>query len=243
MMSLLYKYWYLLLIVSLPFANQQLHLVYFVRLPKRVNRKYGETDPDRLQKYLKRVLATPSLLGPSIKIFARYILAGSCFRQGELHEAAIHFRENLDVLAKSTTPERERALAGDMRRRLADCLESFGKVEEAATQRRLAAEGLDQAPADALRYLTRGTLLERENKHDEAYAAFEKAFELTHESHREVRIECAGHLTIAAYNVGRPLDSISLKIAGNSQAPLSISAPSSSGRQRGTFSMRPPPVT
>jgi hypothetical protein len=50
------------------------HRLYFVVLPKRTVKKYANTDPDRLRLYMERVVATPSLLGPGQKNFARRTL-------------------------------------------------------------------------------------------------------------------------------------------------------------------------
>jgi tetratricopeptide (TPR) repeat protein len=57
-----------------------------------------------------------------------------------------------------------------------------------------------------LRHITRGTLLERQNRHAEAREAFELALAATPESNRAVRIECLIHIVLASFNDARPAE-------------------------------------
>jgi tetratricopeptide (TPR) repeat protein len=182
------------------------HYLYFIGLPRRAIKKYRQTDPERLRRYLERVVATPSLLGPSQKLVARCSLAGIYLTTGRHVEAVAHCRANLAILCGSRKPGRFAALEAGIRRRLADSLEAIGQIDEAEEQRQLATEGIDRAPASALRYLTRGTLLKRQNQHEEAYAAFQKALEVTLDSNAAVRIRCMNQMMLAAHHGGRPLD-------------------------------------
>ena len=117
---------------------------------------------------------------------------------------------NLESLAGANAKYGRRAdfpaLEADIRRRLADCLDGLDQTQEAEEERRLARECVDRAPGDALRHLTQGTLLERQNRHAEACAAFEQALSYTSESDRQARIECMSHLLIACFNAGRPAE-------------------------------------
>jgi hypothetical protein len=73
----------------------RLHRLYFLVLPQRMIEKYGRTDPERLRRYLERVVATPSIIGPASKIVARGALIGIYLPQGRHAEAAAHCRATL----------------------------------------------------------------------------------------------------------------------------------------------------
>jgi tetratricopeptide (TPR) repeat protein len=184
------------------------HHLYFVRLPQRAITKYSHSDPERLRRYLERVLATPSLLGSGVKIVPHTGLVGIYLLRGRHAEAADHCRAVLAALAGSRNSHRYGALEADTRRRLADCLEALGQKDEAEEERRLAQEELRLAPADTLRHLTKGTLLARQHRYEEAYREHQKALELTPPSNIPVRIDCMMHLVIAAYHAARPTDAL-----------------------------------
>jgi tetratricopeptide (TPR) repeat protein len=183
-----------------------LHYVYFVVLPRRAIEHYKRTDPERLRRYLEWVVATPSLLGEAQKLVARGGLVAIYLTQGRHAEAAAHCRAELASLAKAWHVLDTPALEADIRRRLADCLEALGQKSEAEDERRRAEECVDRAPEDPLRYLTLGTLLEREHRYAEACTAFEQALSLTPETNHPVRIECMIHLVLACFNAGRPAE-------------------------------------
>jgi tetratricopeptide (TPR) repeat protein len=185
------------------------HRLYFVVLPQRAIRKYHRSDPERLRRYLERVVATPSLLGSVQKLAVRGALVGIYLPQGRHAEAAEHCRAELASLMSVTNRRRGAdfpALEADIRRRLADCLDALGQTDEAEEERRRAEACVDRAPDDPLRHLTRGTLLEREHRYAEACDAFEKALSFTPASNRPVRIECMVHLLLACFNAGRPVE-------------------------------------
>jgi tetratricopeptide (TPR) repeat protein len=200
-------FWIVLIVTAcVPVVVGLLHYLYFAFLPQRAIKKYSDSDPERLRRYLKRVLATPSLLGSSMKIVPHTGLVGIYLLGGKHAEAAAHCRAVLTALAGSRNPGRYGALEADTRRRLADCLEALGQNDEAEEERRLAQEELRLAPADALRHLTKGTLLERQHRYEEAYREHHKALELTPPSNVPVRIDCMMHLVLSAFNAGRPTD-------------------------------------
>jgi tetratricopeptide (TPR) repeat protein len=184
------------------------HRLYFIILPQRAIKKYKRADPERLRRYLERVVATPSLIGPAQKLVARGALVGIYLPQGRHAEAEAHCRAELESLARVRHQVDAPALEADIRRRLADCLDALGETEEADEERRRAEACVARAPDDPLRHLTRGTLLEREHRYDEAREAFEQALALTPESNRPVRIECMVHLVLACFNAGRPAESL-----------------------------------
>jgi tetratricopeptide (TPR) repeat protein len=182
------------------------HRLYFVYLPQWAIKRYERTHPERLRLYLERVVATPSLMGSAQKLVVRGALVGIYLPQGRHAEAAAHCRASLASLAKARHVADVPALEADTRRRLADCLEALGQMDEAEEERRRAEADVARAPDDSLRYLTQGTLLEREHRYAEACTAFEQALSLTPESNRLVRIECLIHLVLACFNAGRPVD-------------------------------------
>jgi tetratricopeptide (TPR) repeat protein len=182
------------------------HRLYFVYLPQWAVKKYERSNPERLRLFLERVVATPSLLGSAQKLVARGALVGIYLPQGRHAEAAAHCRASLASLAKARHAVDFPALEADTRRRLADCLEALGQTDEADEERRRAEADVDRAPDDALRYLTQGTLLERDHRYAEACTAFEQALAFTPESDRPIRIECLIHLVLACFNAGRPVD-------------------------------------
>jgi tetratricopeptide (TPR) repeat protein len=140
-----------------------------------------------------------------MKLSARSMLVGIYLPRGEHAQAAAHCRTFLASL--SGLPRKSRAsLEADMRRRLADCLEALGQVDEAREERRRAGECMKRTPGDTLGHQTRGTLLEREHRYAEAYEEHRKALALTPPGNKEVRMECMMHLVLSAYNAGRPAD-------------------------------------
>jgi tetratricopeptide (TPR) repeat protein len=182
-----------------------LHYVYFVVLPRLAYRRYRKTHPELLRRYLERVVATPSLLGPTQKLFARASLAGIYLDRRQHAESAAHLGANIKTLTGLLRyTGLFHAREADYRRRLADCLEALGQVDEAAAERRRAEEGVERAPADTLRHLTRGKLLEGQNRHEEAYAEFQEALDLTPASQIGIRVQCMVNLVRAAYQAGRP---------------------------------------
>ena len=183
-----------------------IHYFYFGILPQRAIKKYERTDPERLRRNLERVVATPSLVGTAVKLVARGALIGIYFSQGRHAEAVEHCRATLATLAKGRRVADFPALEADTRRRLSDCLEALGQKAEAEEERRLAAECVARAPDDALRHLTKGTLLEREHRYAEACAVFEQALSATPEANGLGRIECMTHLVLASFNAGRPVE-------------------------------------
>ena len=69
-------------------------------------------------------------------------------------------------------------LEADTRRRLADTLASLGQVEEAAAERELATNIAEGGAEDPMALMTKGDLLKRDHRHDEACAAYDQALRL-----------------------------------------------------------------
>jgi tetratricopeptide (TPR) repeat protein len=194
---------YLIPIVLVALA---LHAIYFTGLPLILRRACGDRKPEWLRRYLECVAATPSLLGgDAMKMPARSMLVGIYLPRGEHQRAAAHCRALLASM--NGLPKKSRAsLEADTRRRLADCLEALGQVDEAAQERQRAGECMRRTPADALGHQTKGTLLEREHRYAEAFEEHRKALELTPLGSREARTQCMLHLMLSSFNAGRPAD-------------------------------------
>jgi tetratricopeptide (TPR) repeat protein len=184
-----------------------LNVVYFVVLPGLAHRRYRGRNPELLRRYLEWVVATPSLFGSILKLIARDSLAGIYLGRGQHAEVVAQFRAGIQSMSGLwRSVGFLRSLEANFRVRLADSLEALGRVDEAAAERRRAEEGVDQAEPDALRYSTRAKLLEHQSRHEEAYAEYQKAFDLTPEFPALARIECMIHLVLSAFNAGRPDD-------------------------------------
>lgn len=211
----------LLLLVSGTIGVWLFHHFYFVVFPERAIKKYSDTDPERLRRYLERVVATPSLLGSGSKLVARGGLIPVYSIRGDHAQAVTHCRAQLACLTKLPDPQALHSLEGDIRRRLADCLEALGQVAEANEERALATAAIERAPADTLSLITQGIQLHETKRHQEAYAAFQQALNSIGESNIPVRIECLIHMVLSAYDSGRPSDclrcakeAITLGVAG-----------------------------
>jgi tetratricopeptide (TPR) repeat protein len=100
------------------------------------------------------------------------------------------------------------SIEAKIRRRLADCLEAIGEIEEAESERRRAAQCLDWAPVDPTHRMTEAAILERENRFEEAIVAYEEALALIPEANSPARVECMSRLVLACYHAGRPGDSL-----------------------------------
>jgi tetratricopeptide (TPR) repeat protein len=186
-----------------------LEYVYFEVLPRFAHQRYRSTNPEPLRRFLEWVVATPSLFGPTRKLFARDSLAGIYLERGQHAEAVNQFRANLKSLSGlQQSAELFPSPGAYYRVRLADCLEALGRVDEAAEERRRAEGGVDRAEPDALRHRTRAMLLENQNRYEEAYAECQEELDLTPASETFARIECMIHLVLTAYSAGRPADSL-----------------------------------
>jgi tetratricopeptide (TPR) repeat protein len=184
-----------------------LDFVYFEALPRSAHRRYRGSNPELLRRYLALVVATPSLFSPTRKLFARESLAGIYLERGQHAEVVTQFRANLNSLSGlQESTELYPSLGANYRVRLADSLEALGRADEAEEERRRAEEGVNRAEPDALRHSTRAQLLEGQNRHEEAYAEYQKALDLMPASQFLKRIECMIELVLAASKAGRPAD-------------------------------------
>ena len=158
------------LVTTLAFVVILLHFVYFVIIPSIRTR--GVIRDPRLRRYLERVVATPSLLGDSIRIAARHNLLRLSLMEG-LHEQAV---TQGFALLRHRLPG---GFAAEIRGRLADALEGVGRLREANEQRLLARADLKEAPKDPAWYVTRGRQLTAARDYAGAIDAFEQGLAIT----------------------------------------------------------------
>ena len=112
------------------------HFLYFLVLPWLLTRRKASKSP-RLRRYLQFVVATPSLLGDLMRAPARHDLMRLAHVEG-LHELAAE--QGFAIVRHKGLPG---TFLAEVRTRLANDLESLGRDEEAAEQRRLGAGDLE----------------------------------------------------------------------------------------------------
>src|SRR5207237_2633849 len=91
---------------------------------------------------------------------------------------------------------------------LADTLEGLERFEEAAAERKQAGAALRDPEETSLGLQAKGKLLDREHRHAEAYAAYERALSLAPHNQKAVCSEIMMHLVLSSFNAGRPADTL-----------------------------------
>jgi tetratricopeptide (TPR) repeat protein len=119
-------------------------------------------------RILERVLRSPSLFGDYLRTDPRFRLAWFYLENQQPEQAIEMCRQ---CLKRRLRP----ALESNIRRRLADCLEAAGRPEEAAQERKHAAERLQDSPHDTGFYVSLGQSLVAERRYSEAVEAYEQA--------------------------------------------------------------------
>ena len=135
------------------------------------------------------------------------------FQAKRYAEAAEAFRQ---LLAQSPSA----GLEADTRRRLADTLASLGQTEDAAAERELAANIAENSTGDPMALMTKGDLLKRDHRYNEACAAYEQALRLLSSLPSEPLLPPApppsgvsrsylmAKLALAHYEAGRPAKTV-----------------------------------
>jgi len=176
-------------------AVAALHIVYFLLLPSILCR--GAIKSPRLRRYLERVVATPSLLGDSIRIQARHSLMILSNMEGLYEQACT---QGFAILRhRRLRPTLPVAIRG----RLADALDGLGRHDEAGEQRRLAEEGLRTAHRDPVWYVNRGRQLAARRDFAGACRAYEAGLELAPAGANHVRNLLTLLLASALHSAGR----------------------------------------
>jgi tetratricopeptide (TPR) repeat protein len=173
--------------------------VHFKVLPGLLTRH--RTRSPRLRRYLEWVVATPSLLGESVRVKARHDLMRLSHMEG-LHEQAA--TQGFAILAQRGLSPR---LEAEIRGRLADALEGLGRFDEAEDQRRLAESDVKGADRDPAWYVTRGRQLEADRDHAGACRVYEEGLGVAPPGRHPARRLLTMHLANALFMAGRLEDS------------------------------------
>ncbi len=123
----------------------------------------------------------------------------------ELYQARERYEEAIvqgrAILAMSDSRHR---LEREVRVRIAICLDSLGRTEQADAERLAAADDLDDdAPDGFAGWRAQGKVLDKLHRHEEAVVAYEQALELNPPENREGRDDVLIHLVLATFNAGR----------------------------------------
>ncbi|MCS6862770.1 MAG: tetratricopeptide repeat protein [Abditibacteriales bacterium] len=154
-------------------------------------------DRARARRILERVVAAPSLWGERGKLEVRFRLAWLYLEEKRFADAIEQCRA---ILQRRLKP----AVEANVRRRLADCLEAAGKVEEAHAERRQAAGLVAAAPDDAEKFLSQAQMLEEQGQHAAACEAYERGLALIPRWNDAARKTMMVKLALCAYHAGRP---------------------------------------
>lgn len=193
-------------------------LVWFIVVP-RASLKLALGDRGRQRRILQRVVKTPAPAG--MKNLARYLLGINDQVARRFEDAAANFRAIVEIPNHKLAPGFE----SDVRQHLADTLESLGLDCEAAAERKLATAALSGDAKTPLEFLSRGKLLERQHRYDEAAAAYERALVLAPPLTGEARAATMMKLALATFNAGRPADTVRWAEEVIASAPRSPMAP------------------
>lgn len=156
----------------------------------------------RRRRLLGLVIATP-LVPDSLKIVALAQLL-------EVEQKAHRFLEGALVgerlLGLAGTPALPPGLESEVRQARADCLEAMGRKAEAQEERRVAKQATRRGERDAVSLQADAKLLERDNRHAEAYELYQQALEIASGLTRAQRFELLLRLSLCAFNVARAAD-------------------------------------
>lgn len=154
-------------------------------------------DRRRAIRLLEGLARLPALTaGEGAKALVRYRL-GVCYAlEGRFADAANQFR----FLLEHKVPP---GLEADVRRRLADSLDGLGRETEGDAERQKAREVV-QGGGDLLALLSRGDLLKREHRYDEALAVYEQALSGAKGQKPAVRAEIMVKMCLTAFDGGHP---------------------------------------
>ena len=176
-------------------------LLWFVLVPKFSLRLAGG-NRDRQRLILQCVVHTPFFA--RLKILARFLLAVNYQESKQYRAAEALFR----AILRDGREGDNAWLRPDSRLRLADTIEALGRPEEAAAERKRAAASTGRSRETAGGLRAQAKLLEQAHHYDEAYGVYERALSLAPPKPKVVHLELMSHLTLTAYNAGRPADSL-----------------------------------
>ena len=152
-------------------------------------------------KLYARVIATPCLLSDSVRRDARFRLSWLLMEEGRFDEAAALLRSSLQVRLPA-------AAESNIRQRLAEALEGAGHAGEAQEERDRAAKLLSGASDSAEKAMAEAGMLQKNQRFEAAYAAFERGLSQIPIANSEQRARVMTQLGLAAFNAGRPADAV-----------------------------------
>ncbi len=156
---------------------------------------------DAARRVFERVIATPTLLSKGVRHEARFRLSWLFMENG-------HYEEAVTLLQTCLQRPLKPAVAANIRQRLAEALEGAGRAGEAQAERVLAGSVLAGAATDAEKLLAQAAMLNKQQKYQEAYAAYEAGLALIPAANKLVRAKVLVQLALAAYNMGEPQQTI-----------------------------------
>src|SRR5262249_47890458 len=131
------------------------------------------------------------------------------FRLMELYKVRKRYEEAIDqgraILRMSGL---EDAFESEVRLELAVCLDFLGRADEAEAERMAAGDCLDGLPDSFLGWLARGKLFDKQLRHAEAAAAYERALEFNPPEHTAGRDDLLIRLALTWFNAGRPQETM-----------------------------------
>ena len=157
------RYWFLLIL-----GGMILNGFWFLLVPK-ASLKLAWGSRDRQRRILRCVVGTPAPGG--LKLLARYLL-GINEQVSRRYEAA---EMTYRAILEDTGMELDPGFESTIRQHLADTIEALGRREEAAAERKRAAAPLGAGRETTLSLQSRGKLLDRQHRYDEAVAAYERS--------------------------------------------------------------------
>jgi tetratricopeptide (TPR) repeat protein len=155
-------------------------------------------DRKQVIRVLERIVGMPSLGG---KMVARMRLAHQYLVNRQYSDAAVVYRALIGMRIPA-------ALEANIRRSLAECLEGLGETSAADSERVRASALIGDLPVDPTAAVTRGQLLERDNRWSEAVRVYEDALPHVPRMANNVRNHILARLTVATFRAGRPEETV-----------------------------------
>ena len=173
--------------------------LWFVVIPQKSLPLAGG-NVDRQRRLLLWVVNTPWAAG--VKIHARFILAVNFQVARRYADAEALLRLILNDNSGNIDPGFESLV----RQHLADTIEALGLREEAEAERERAADILPDGDKTMLEHQAQGKLFDRENRYDEAIAAYEKALAVRRGGNKAIATSLMMQLALSSNHAGRPAD-------------------------------------
>jgi tetratricopeptide (TPR) repeat protein len=143
-------------------------MLVFLFLPKQVVRGFGPARRSTAIRVLETLSRLPPVLTPNVKIALYY------------HLMVLYLQEKRDQDCIRTcrlllTLRLPQSLRADCTRRLADCLDRAGQLEEASALRRgVLTDGATDGPATSVQLLAQAQMLQKEQQYEQAWPLLER---------------------------------------------------------------------